>query len=55
MQQPGSIWYTLQRISPWNLEDVENERWDHAVMTAMDIRIPNPPIQPIKFEGNNHD
>ena len=55
MQQPGSIWYTLQRISPWNLEDVENERWDHAVMTAMDIRIPNPPIQPIKFEGSHHD
>ena len=55
MQQPGGIWYALQRSSPWNLEDVENNHWDHAVMAAMDIRTTHRPIQPIKFKGSNHD
>ena len=38
MQQPGGTWSAIQRISPWNLEEVENNQWDHAVKAAMDIR-----------------
>ena len=49
MQNPGGIWYTLQRISPWNPESLENNHWDHAVMAAMDIRKTQPLIQPTKF------
>ena len=38
MQQPGGTWSAIQRISPWNLEEVESNQWDHAVKAAMDIR-----------------
>ena len=44
MQQPEGTWYALQRISPWNLEDIENNQWDHAVKAAMDIRTNQPLI-----------
>ena len=47
--QPGGIWYTLQRISPWNPESLENNHWDHAVIAAMDISKTQPLIQPTKF------
>ena len=38
MQHPGITWSAIQRISPWNLEEVESNQWDHAVKAAMDIR-----------------
>ena len=38
MQHPGGTWSAIQRISPWNLEEVESNQWDHAVKAAMDIR-----------------
>jgi len=44
MQNPGGTWSALQRISPWNLDDDENNRWDLAVMAAMDIRTNQPLI-----------
>ena len=44
MQNPGGTWSALQRISPWNLNDDENNRWDLAVMAAMDIRTNQPLI-----------
>ena len=49
MQQSGGMWYALQRISPWNLEDTENNNWDNAIMAAMDISGSSPFIQPVKF------
>ena len=55
MQQPGGMWYALQRISPWNLGDSENNHWDNAIMAAMDISSPSSSIQPVKFKGNDHD
>jgi hypothetical protein len=47
--QQGGIWYALQRISPWSLEDTENNNWDNAIMAAMDISSSSPFIQPAKF------
>ncbi|HJL72526.1 MAG TPA: hypothetical protein QGI40_01565, partial [Nitrospinaceae bacterium] len=47
--QQGGIWYALQRISPWNLEDTENNNWDNAIMAAMDISSSSPFIQSIEF------
>ena len=47
--QQGGIWYALQRISPWNLEDTENNNWDKAIMAAMDISSSSPFIQSVKF------
>ena len=44
MQQPEGTWYALQRISPWDLEDIESNQWDHAVKAAMDIRANQPLI-----------
>ena len=49
MQHPGGTWSALQRISPWNLEDIENSQWDHAVKAAMDIRANQSLIQPTKL------
>ena len=47
--QQGGIWYALQRISPWNLEDTENNNWDNAIMAAVDISSSSPFTQPFKF------
>jgi hypothetical protein len=47
--QQGGIWYALKRISPWNLEDTENNNWDNAIMAAMDISSSSPFIQSIEF------
>ena len=55
VQRPGSEWYALQRISPWNLNDVENNRWERAVIAAMDISSTHPIVQPIKFNGGDYD
>ena len=47
MQQPGGIWYSLQRISPWNPNNFENSNWDHAVIASMDIPTTKPFINPL--------
>ncbi len=40
LKQPDSIWSEVQRISPWNLNNIEHTKWDEAVITALDIEKP---------------
>lgn len=37
MQEPDSVWSAVQRISPWQQDELITRRWDHAVLTALDI------------------
>ncbi len=37
MQEPGSVWSAIQRISPWQQDELITRRWDRAVLTALDI------------------
>jgi exosortase/archaeosortase family protein len=39
MQEPDTVWSAVQRISPWDQEGTSTNRWDRAVLAALDINI----------------
>ncbi len=49
-KQPTSIWSEVQRISPWNLKNIEHTQWDEAVITALDIEKPKTAQRNYEFE-----
>jgi exosortase O len=43
VQEPGSVWSTVQRISPWEQDTTITRQWDRAVLAALDINITQRP------------
>jgi hypothetical protein len=43
VQEPGSVWSAVQRISPWEQDASITRRWDRAVLAALDINITQRP------------
>ena len=39
MQEPSSMWSSIQRISPWEQDATKTLQWDLAVLAALDIKI----------------
>ena len=37
MQEPGGVWSAIQRISPWEQDELITRQWDRAVLAALDI------------------
>ncbi len=50
----NSIWTAIQRISPWDMPEIENNRWDIHLKTALNINTENKPIY-LTYKGENHD
>jgi len=48
MQEPGSAWSAVQRISPWEQDASITRRWDQAVLAALDINITQRPAEFMK-------
>lgn len=38
MQNPGQVWTAVQRISPWEADQRDNDAFDRALFAALDIR-----------------
>jgi exosortase/archaeosortase family protein len=45
VQEPGSVWSAVQRISPWEQDTSITRRWDRAVLAALDINITQRPAE----------
>lgn len=45
MQEPGTVWSAIQRISPWEQDPSITRRWDRAVLAALDINITQRPSE----------
>jgi exosortase/archaeosortase family protein len=45
MQEQGSVWSAIQRISPWEQDASITRRWDQAVLAALDIDITKRPVE----------
>ncbi len=45
VQEPGSVWSAIQRISPWEQDASITRRWDQAVLAALDIDITQRPAK----------
>ncbi len=45
MQEPGSVWSAVQRISPWEQDASITRRWDRAVLASLDINITQRPAE----------
>ena len=43
VQEPGSVWSAVQRISPWEQDTTITRQWDRAVLAALDINIAQRP------------
>lgn len=43
VQEPGTVWSAVQRISPWEQDASITRRWDRAVLAALDIDITQRP------------
>ena len=39
MQNPNSVWSSIQRISPWEQDATQTRKWDLAVLAALDINL----------------
>ena len=48
VQEPGSVWSAVQRISPWEQDASITRRWDRAVLAALDININQRPAESTK-------
>ena len=45
VQEPGTVWSAVQRISPWEQDASITRRWDRAVLAALDINITQRPAE----------
>ena len=45
VQEPGTVWSAVQRISPWEQDTSITRRWDRAVLAALDIDINKRPAE----------
>jgi exosortase/archaeosortase family protein len=45
VQEPGTVWSAVQRISPWEQDASITLRWDRAVLAALDIDITHRPAE----------
>ena len=45
MQNRNTVWFAIQRISPWAQEASVTHRWDRAVLAALDINITQRPAE----------
>ena len=45
MQKRNSVWTAVQRISPWEQDELLTHRWDRAVLTALDINMTQRPAE----------
>jgi exosortase O len=45
VQEPGSVWSAVQRISPWEQDTTLTRQWDRAVLAALDINITQRPAK----------
>jgi len=45
VQEPGSVWSAVQRISPWEQDTTITRQWDRAVLAALDINITQRPAK----------
>jgi exosortase/archaeosortase family protein len=48
VQEPGSVWSAVQRISPWEQDTTITRQWDRAVLAALDINITQRPAKSTK-------
>jgi exosortase/archaeosortase family protein len=48
VQEPGTVWSAVQRISPWEQDASITRRWDRAVLAALDIDITQRPDELMK-------
>ncbi|MDH5790269.1 MAG: exosortase T, partial [Nitrospinota bacterium] len=43
LQEPGTVWSAVQRITPWEQDTTITRQWDRAVLAALDINIAQRP------------
>lgn len=55
MQTPGSVWSTVQRITPIDMPETDRLAWDRAVFASLDLPSEPMPIQLAKSNGEDHD
>ena len=57
LQNPGSHWQSIQRITPWDLHDETRDRFERATLAALDIQttheLPNHTQLTVKGDDND--
>ena len=54
LQAPGSVWSTVQRISPWDAPHPAQNAFEHAVAAAFDLPRPPTPAESASLKGAPH-
>ncbi|MGI9384892.1 MAG: exosortase T [Methyloligellaceae bacterium] len=55
LQAPGSVWSTVQRISPWDTPNPAHAAFEHAVAAAFDLPTLPKPAKSASLKGAPHN
>jgi exosortase/archaeosortase family protein len=39
LQQPGTVWTAIQRVTPWDMDETERDRFERGVIAALDLPV----------------